>query len=1154
MIRSYSPNGPRLALRKPLTSPAGFSVSTPPGQVFTSNGAPVSPNGLGPVNSPVIRDTSVESGSMSQVKLCSYCGQQGNFRCKRCKITTYCSAVCQTEDWKTHRHICKPVDPHPAKDTQKEGKTMSLLGESAGPLVSKCDASNPQKSFLKNLCMPEVMKGTELQASVVEFYSPSRFFLLPFIPELLTNLQTVSTELEKMYRSPSTTTYIPYVGEVCAVQFSCDLNWYRGLTQNVSTDRTTASILYIDFGNEEDVPVDRIKPLAANIQPFCPCAMECRIAGVVPVGGKWSEKCCIAVRQLLVNKTVTVKIMTTVEKSQIRVVDIMLSVGKLLSMFLIEQGYAAEETIDITPTPQEIQAMENASLETFRRLCDGMDDNKWAEPPKPLTQAVGDSFAVVVTHLQSPSEIIVQKVENAGVIQELQLKLREHCCQANPPQNFRPAPGTVCCAQFSEDKQWYRAKILAYSSEEHVCIGYLDFGNSEEVDLSHLQPISPSLLSLPMQAMPCSLAGVQPAGESWSEECVIALQRRVSNRILWVEIQGELEGRALVAMIDKGSDPQADIAELLSSAGFSAPIIRSSNQQADHTNFMSTPACEHLVWSYASIPSDGQTVSLHISDVKNPHEFHCYIDNPTDHQRLMELEAALNEHCKVDSSAFEPKVGEPCCVMFPADGPLHRVMVKELSEDKAVVKFLDVGHSMQLEKKLLRSITPGLLTLPFQAISCSLAGAEPLGSEWSSEAVLGFQTLVVGQQLSASVLSVSEQGYCVKLKSRGQDVAAALISKQLAKAPGGISKETNITTGSEDRHRKKVKGDNFSQINTPMSNYTGASSKETVTATAATLSEAPSFPVDWDTVKLPLNETFQPYIAAGISPSLFYLLFPKQVSQEELQGLMTDLTTYCNKVSLSSAVSSRPAPGAACCAQFSADNNWYRAVVLEVGETEVSVIYADYGNTEKVPISRILPIPMHLLQLPFQITRCSLTGKERFPAKRPEEINQIFQSLLSKGVFATTESFDGSANVISLALQPEKGGKQLTALILDALQSQAKSNPNPSTTQKEPQIDRVRLSIGLNSSAGTCCASVEVQPECLQAPKTQKEPDNKTTPAETPEQAHWTPKQNNGTNAASCNEPPTTGCCCLSLKTKIDVLEQLARMQLSLIEQLVGQK
>lgn len=58
--------------------------------------------------------------------------------------------------------------------------------------------------------------------------------------------------------------------------------------------------------------------------------------------------------------------------------------------------------------------MMSASLANFRRHSNGMDDNAWAQPPEPLTQAVGDSFSVVVTHFQSPDEFIVQKVENAG--------------------------------------------------------------------------------------------------------------------------------------------------------------------------------------------------------------------------------------------------------------------------------------------------------------------------------------------------------------------------------------------------------------------------------------------------------------------------------------------------------------------------------------------------------------------------------------------------------------------------------------------------------------------------------------------------------------------------------------------------------------------
>lgn len=48
-------------------------------------------------------------------------------------------------------------------------------------------------------------------------------------------------------------------------------------------------------------------------------------------------------------------------------------------------------------------------------------------------------------------------------------------------------------------------------------------------------------------------------------------------------IQGAHEGRALVAMIDKGSDPHENVAELLTSSGFAVPVLVTSsmNQQAD---------------------------------------------------------------------------------------------------------------------------------------------------------------------------------------------------------------------------------------------------------------------------------------------------------------------------------------------------------------------------------------------------------------------------------------------------------------------------------------------------------------------------------------------------------------------------------------------
>lgn len=61
-----------------------------------------------------------------------------------------------------------------------------------------------------------------------------------------------------------------------------------------------------------------------------------------------------------------------------------------------------------------LDSLLTASFENFKRFSGGKNENSEARPPEPLTQGVGDTFTAVVTHLQSPSEILCQKLENAS--------------------------------------------------------------------------------------------------------------------------------------------------------------------------------------------------------------------------------------------------------------------------------------------------------------------------------------------------------------------------------------------------------------------------------------------------------------------------------------------------------------------------------------------------------------------------------------------------------------------------------------------------------------------------------------------------------------------------------------------------------------------
>ncbi|KAG9267905.1 tudor domain-containing protein 1 isoform X2 [Astyanax mexicanus] len=1157
MNRAFSPSlvRPNLPLRRPASGP-GLGVIRNPSPVFTEQSTSLlqrcsvanSLEGLKAEASrketavAVAKDINANDEPLPapvMVNLCNYCSQQGMLRCTRCKKTCYCSVACQSEDWKAHRHLCKPsTSENSASDKPKE-----LLNIPSGSVPSVLDSKvnngeviQLKRIFLRDLCKSNISKGDEVQGTVVELRHPGKFFIHIQSLKMTETLRSITVALQKTYGSSHPAEYKPEIGELCTVKFSVDQNWYRGEVESVDLDRLTAKVLYIDFGNEEDVSFDKIRPMAENIDPAPPCALQCCVAGVTALTDSWTGECNIAVRQLVAGKTLTFTVMEIMNDGTLLAVDVSLSMlGKNLSAFLIDQGYAMKVGTPTKPqTEQEINSLMTASFENFKRLSTGKNENIDAQPPEPLTQGVGDTFTAIVTHLQSPSEIICQKLENASAIQQLQMSLREHCTKTPASENFRPAPGTVCCSLFSEDNQWYRAKVLAYSSEDRVCVGYVDFGNSEEVELIHLRPVSMELLALATQAIPCALAGIKPTSEAWSEEVILMLKRLVCNRFIQVEILGERDGMALVSMVDESSDPQTNIAEMLVATGYAAVGNMETVKEATKEVESKSPAVDKLEWTCAELPIDGHEVVLVISVLENPGEFYCYNYSTEGLQTLAELSSVLMKHCDTERTPFSPAVGEPCCALFSGDGRWYRGMVQSVEgEGKAKVYFVDYGNSCEVEVTHLRAIDPSLLKHPFQAIRCTLAGVEPAGGQWNGTAVQRFGELCIGKQLSGKVLSITERGYGVELKCNGQDVAAVLLSEQLAKPFGQETKLTAQQNKPSDLKEASPAQTPLQTEKLPLAEQPASITDEEPAPAQATQSSSASFVLDWKTIELPKQKTFQPQVAAVTSPSLFYVMNPiLEANLQVLQDVMADVAKYCSSQTVAN--QSVPLPGSACCAQFSGDKNWYRAVILDTTSTHANVIYADYGNCERVPITSILPIPKDLLQHPFQIARCALSGKEHFPTVWPTEVLELFGVQLSSKVFASVQGFDSTFNLLMLTQHTGNGGN-INSIILGAL----RNAPVKASTKKVAQEKPVKVQGQSEADRETKPSGPTSSDTEKLKPRSQQIEKMKTVVASEENmelQATAGPTGDCSVHVSSC--------CCDALKQKIDRIEELVMLLL----------
>uniref|UniRef100_A0A287CXW1 Tudor domain-containing protein 1 n=1 Tax=Ictidomys tridecemlineatus TaxID=43179 RepID=A0A287CXW1_ICTTR len=944
------------------TLPAGNSVSplsvgnnSPPKEIKTPS------NSVSPAQSKKSHKLVENSLSISNPALfnslgpplrsttCHRCGLFGSLRCSQCKQTYYCSTACQRRDWSAHSIVCKPV--------QQSFDSLGNIEESDCPLgVTKEIATDTEKIMFSDLRSLQLKKTMEIKGTVTEFRHPSDFYVQLYSSEVLEYMNQLSASLKETYANMvQDEDYIPVKGEVCVAKYTVDQTWNRVIIQDVDVLQKKVQVLYIDYGNEEIIPVNRIHQLNRNIDLFPPCAIKCFVAGVVPAEGNWSNDCIKTIKSLFMEQFCSIKIVDILNEEVVTyAVDVMLqNSGKFLDHVLVEMGYG------LKPKGQNSkkQSTDQSDPEDIGKMT---AENKIVVDrsdliPKVLTVNVGDEFCGVVAHIQTPEDFFCQQLQSGHKLAELQAALSEYCGQASPRSDFYPTIGDICCARFSEDDQWYRASVLAYASEESVLVGYVDYGNFEILSLTRLCPIIPKLLELPMQAIKCVLAGVKPSLGIWTPEAICLMKKIVQNKMVTVKVVDRLENSSLVELTDKSLTPSVSVTRALIDAGFAVEEKEMATDKPSGMKKASVPLgieeVNPLKWTWVELAID-QTVDVVVCMMYNPGEFYCHVLRENALKKLNDLNKSLAEYCQQKlPNGFKAEIGQPCCAFFTGDGNWYRALVKDiLPSGNVKVHFVDYGNAEEVTTDELQMIPSKFLQLPFQGIQCWLADIQPRNKHWTKETIARFQMCVAGIKLQARVVEITENGVGVELTdlstSYPRIISDVLINEHLVLKAGSPHKDMpNNRPVNKRNHQIDTQG-----------------------------LQATSSAENWKTIELPVNKTVQASILEIINPNLFYAI-PDEMpeNQEKLCILTAELLEYCN--AQKSCLSYRPKIGDACCAKYTSDDFWYRAVVLGISDSDVKVLYADYGNIETLPLSRVQPIAASHLEVPFQIIKCSLEEK-----------------------------------------------------------------------------------------------------------------------------------------------------------------------------------
>lgn len=124
------------------------------------------------------------------------------------------------------------------------------------------------------------------------------------------------------------------------------------------------------------------------------------------------------------------------------------------------------------------------------------------------------------------------------------------------------------------------------------------------------------------------------------------------------------------------------------------------------------------------------------------------------------------------------------------------------------------------------------------------------------------------------------------------------------------------------------------------------------------------------------------------TPSDFYLQLAESIQTiEQLQARLQDQIPEMVDME-------NPVTGVLCAAQYSLDQQWYRAQVLD-GDTDITTVrFVDYGNTDVLDnhTTRVKTLPPDLLALEVHATRCRLEIKpvdEEWSTQATERFEQL---------------------------------------------------------------------------------------------------------------------------------------------------------------------
>lgn len=558
-------------------------------------------------------------------------------------------------------------------------------------------------------------------------------------------------------------------------------------------------------------------------------------------------------------------------------------------------------------------------------------ENSTSTPPTDLGLPLSKQIQVAITFVSSPLEFWVQIVgtEKQQQLNSLMEKLQSFYSDQSNHTHVSPAVDVTYCSKY-EDGFFYRCKVMElYPRNGTVKVLYIDFGNCAVIQATLLLKLHHQFSAPNPFSVKCSLSGVSPSAvdSTIKKRFVDMVQDQIVN-CTCTSVKND------IALVDLHTADGHNLSDIL----FKDPQQISIKPHAMPTS----------------------EVQVLVSTVISPSSIFVQIATPENSKKFAKVTEQLQLFCS-KASSIEPCVGTFCSALFNEDRNWYRAKVLSFSKVNAFVSYIDFGNHAEISFRCLKPLPPELATAPAFALEVSLAGIEPAaGSQWSVPCKKFLRNLMENKTFVMNPQSSQSDLNCVDFTDALQkSVTTQLVSAGFAKYSVSHTSNGQAPNGHDDSYNSSEAPLIYSKVPQQCSDVSDIPAEVYMVEKMSDLSLAES------------KDSYEAIVMHAASLKELYVMTANHV---EKLGEMIDLVQA--QAVIPNQFNRPLVIGELCLAKFSEDNSWYRAEVIKLLDRSdlVLVHFVDFGNSETVESSSLLPINKDLFNLPLITFSCALYG------------------------------------------------------------------------------------------------------------------------------------------------------------------------------------